>query len=129
MKANVTLPVDHTPDYYPSVKIHSGGCIEEIVNGPGLIARELVVGRNDTRMHLISIGALRHQQSKVNETDQIPMRRPQKASKRLAKQRRLGQKGPDADRPRTDVPSSKCRPYCSWRKIAIAFVPSESLNT
>lgn len=76
MKANVTFPVDHTPDYYLAVKVHSNGCIEEIFNGPGLIARELVRGRKDTKtnLHSISISALQKQQGKVKDTDKIPRR-------------------------------------------------------
>ncbi len=76
MKANVTFPVDHTPDYYLAVKIHSDGSIEEIFNGPGIIARDLIKGRKDTKtnLHSISIGALQRQQSKVQDVDRIRRR-------------------------------------------------------
>jgi hypothetical protein len=79
MKANVTFPVDHTPDYYLAVKISPEGYIEEIFNGPGAIARELVKDRKDTKtnLHSISIRALQKQQGKVKSTDRIPKRAPQ----------------------------------------------------
>jgi hypothetical protein len=76
MKANVTFPVDHTPDYYLAVKIHADGSIEEIFNGPGPIARELIKDRKDTKtnLHSISISALKKQQSKVKDIDKISRR-------------------------------------------------------
>lgn len=76
MKLNVTFPVDHTPDYYLAVKIHSDGGIEEIFNGPGPIARELIMGRRGTKtnLHSISISALKKQQIKVKESEKISKR-------------------------------------------------------
>lgn len=77
MKANVTFPVDHTPDYYLAVKIHPDGSIEEIFNGPGSIVRELIKGRKDTKtnLHSISIGALQKLQVQVDATKKILPRR------------------------------------------------------
>lgn len=76
MKANVTFPVDHTPDYYLAVKIHSDGRIEEIFNGPGPIVRELIKGRKDTKtnLHSLSISALQKLQVQVKVTDKIARR-------------------------------------------------------
>lgn len=88
MKANVTFPVDHTPDHYLAVKIHSDGCIEEIFNGPGPVARELIKGRKDTKtnLHSISIRALQKQQCKVKDTDKIPRRAVEAEVKRTPDQ-------------------------------------------
>lgn len=77
MKANVTFPVDHTPDYYLAVKIHPDGRLEEIFNGPGSIVRELIKGRKATKtnLHSISIGALGKVQGDVAATEKISLRR------------------------------------------------------
>ncbi|MBQ0960587.1 hypothetical protein KAK06_16655 [Ideonella sp. 4Y11] len=77
MKANVTFPVDHTPDYYLAVKIHPDGRLEEIFNGPGSIVREQIKGRKATKtnLHSISIGALRKVQGEVKATEKISLRR------------------------------------------------------
>jgi hypothetical protein len=76
MKTNVTFPVDHTPDHYLAVKINADGCIDEVFNGPGAIARELVKDRKDTKtnLHSISIRALQKQQGKVKDSERIPRR-------------------------------------------------------
>lgn len=77
MKANVTFPVDHTPDYYLAVKIHPDGRLEEIFNGPGSIVRALIKGRKATKtnLHSISIGALGKVQGDVAATEKISLRR------------------------------------------------------
>lgn len=76
MKANVTFPVDHTPNYYLAVKIHTDGCIEEVFNGPGSLVRELIKGRKDTKtnLHSISISALQKLQGQVQAAEKIPRR-------------------------------------------------------
>lgn len=76
MKENVTFPVDHTPDYYLAVKILRDGSLEEVFNGPGPIARELIQRRRATKtnLHSISISALKKQQSKVRDAEKIPLR-------------------------------------------------------
>lgn len=76
MKANVTFPVDHTPDHYLAVKIHPDGSIEEIFNGPGSMVRELIKGRKNTKtnLHSIAIGALQKLQGQVTESQKVLLR-------------------------------------------------------
>jgi hypothetical protein len=76
MKAALTFPVDHVPNYYLGIQVHSDGSFTEVFNGPGAIAWEAVRGRAPTKtnLHSIAIGALRKLQAKVQPEDRIPRR-------------------------------------------------------
>jgi len=76
MKDSLTFPVDHTPDYYVGIKIHSDGKFTEIFNGPGSIAREAVKNRKRTatNLHSVSINTLQRLNKNVQPEDRIPRR-------------------------------------------------------
>jgi hypothetical protein len=74
MKDSLTFPVDHIPDYYIGIKLHSDGSYDEIFNGPGEIAWEAVKNRKPTKtnLHSVTLSALRKLNTKVPDGDRIP---------------------------------------------------------
>jgi hypothetical protein len=76
MKKSLTFPVDHIPEYYLGLQIHQDGTFTEIFNGPGAIAKELIVGRKHPKnnQHSISIAALKKLNEKVGPSERIPKR-------------------------------------------------------
>jgi hypothetical protein len=76
MKASLTFPADHVPNYYLGVQIRSDGSFVEVFNGPGAIAWQAVKGRAipKTNLHSISIATLRKLQEAVDPKDRIPLR-------------------------------------------------------
>lgn len=76
MKASLTFPCDHIPDYYLGIKIHPDGTFTEIFNGPGSLAWEAVKNRQPTKtnVHNIAINALMHLNETVPSRDRIPRR-------------------------------------------------------
>ncbi len=73
MKDSLTFPVDHVPDYYLAIKIHSDGTFTEIFNGPGKIAAEAIKNRKPTKtnLHSVSLFALKKLNEKVICTQRI----------------------------------------------------------
>ena len=76
MKDSLTFPVDHIPDYYIGIKIHSNGTFTEVFNGPGAVAWEAVKNRKATKtnLHSVSTSALSKLSATVAESDRIPAR-------------------------------------------------------
>ena len=76
MKSSLTFPVDHVPDYYLGIQIHSDGKFTEVFNGPGSIAAKAVKNRKPTKtnLHSIGINALKLLNENVEESDRIPKR-------------------------------------------------------
>lgn len=76
MKNSLTFPVDHIPEYYIGIKIHSDGTYTEIFNGPGRIAWEAVKNRKPTKtnLHSISLYALQRLSEEVDENERISKR-------------------------------------------------------
>lgn len=76
MKASLTFPCDHIPDYYLGIKIHRDGTFTEIFNGPGSLAWEAVKNRQPTKtnLHNIAINALMRLNETVLSRDRIPRR-------------------------------------------------------
>ena len=76
MKASLTFPCDHTPDYYLGIKINVDGSIIEVFNGPGAIAGKLIRNRKATKTNLysISINTLLRLNESISEPDRIPRR-------------------------------------------------------
>jgi len=76
MKAALTFPVDHIPDYYLGIQIHQDGKFTEIFNGPGRIARKAVRGRKPTKtnLHSVTIAALKKLNEEVKPSERIPKR-------------------------------------------------------
>ena len=77
LKDSLTFPCDHIPDYYLGIKIHPDGSCQEIFNGPGEIAHELVKNRKQTmtNLHSITIESLLRQNETVREVDRVPERK------------------------------------------------------
>ena len=77
LKDSLTFPCDHIPDYYLGIKIHPDGSCQEIFNGPGEIAHELVKNRKQTKtnLHSITIESLLRQNETVREVDRVPERK------------------------------------------------------
>ena len=77
MKDSLTFPVDHIPDYYIGIKIHSDGSFSEIFNGPGLAAYEAIKNRAPTKtnLHSIPLSTLKKLNSGVNENERIKKRK------------------------------------------------------
>lgn len=73
MKNSLTFPCDHTPDFYPSIKIFSDGTYEEVFNGSGEIARKGILNRKPAKnnLHSISLSALRSLNETVPESQRI----------------------------------------------------------
>ena len=84
LKASLTFPCDHIPDYYLGIKILPDGSCLEIFNGPGTAAHELVKNRKSTKtnLHSISIGSLGKQNETVQDVDRIPKRLIRRSQKR-----------------------------------------------
>ena len=61
MKESLTFPCDHVPDFLLGIKIHIDGTIEEVFNGPGIDAKEIIKNRkiSKTNLHLIPIKKLK----------------------------------------------------------------------
>lgn len=76
MQDSLTFPVDHEPDYYLGIEIHSDGTFSEVFNGPARIAGKAVQNRKPTKtnLHSINIGALRRLNKEVRAGDRIPKR-------------------------------------------------------
>jgi len=76
MQDSLTFPVDHVPDYYLGIKIHSNGTFTEVFNGPGNVACEAVKNRKPTKtnLHSITIAALMRLNEKVSPSERIPKR-------------------------------------------------------
>lgn len=76
MQSSLTFPVDHVPDYYLGIQIHTDGNFTEVFNGPGRIARETVSSRKPTKtnLHCVPIAALKIANSRVTEQERIPRR-------------------------------------------------------
>ncbi|KHT63901.1 hypothetical protein RJ45_09365 [Photobacterium gaetbulicola] len=74
MKNSLTFPVDHIPEYYIGIKIHSDGTYDEIFNGPGSVAGEAVKNRKPTRnnLHSITLSALKKLSENVSARERIP---------------------------------------------------------
>jgi len=68
MKASLTFPADHIPNYYLGVQIHKDGTFTEVFNGPGALAWEAVRGRAAPKTNLdsVQIGALKTLQARVS---------------------------------------------------------------
>ena len=77
LKDSLTFPCDHIPDYYLGIKIHTDGSCQEIFNGPGKVAHELVKNRKQTKtnLHSIAIRSLLRQNETVREVDRVPERK------------------------------------------------------
>ena len=78
MQKTPTFPVDHVPDYYLALKLHTDGTFEEIFSGPGEIAAKAVLGRKarpKNNLHSVGIPALRKLQATVPESQRIRRRR------------------------------------------------------
>jgi len=73
MKDALTFPVDHVPDYYIGIQIHSDGNYSEVFNGPGSIAAESIKNRKPTKtnLHSVSLSALKRLNKTVPETERI----------------------------------------------------------
>ena len=69
-------PYYHIPDYYLGKKILPNGICPEIFNGLGIIARELVQNRKQTKtnLHSISTKSLMKQNEIIQDVDRIPKR-------------------------------------------------------
>ena len=76
LKDSLTFPCDHIPDYYLGIKILPDGVCQEIFNGPGIIAHELMKNRKQTKtnLHSISIKSLMKQNDTIQDVDRIPKR-------------------------------------------------------
>lgn len=76
MQDSLTFPVDHIPDYYLGIQIHSDGKFSEIFNGPGAIAREAIKSRKPTKtnFHSVSIVALKKLNATVQPSERISKR-------------------------------------------------------
>ena len=76
MQNSLTFPVDHVPDYYLGIQIHSDGTFTEVFNGPGCIARKSIESRKPTKtnLHSVTVSALKKLNVEVQEGDQIPRR-------------------------------------------------------
>lgn len=76
MKKSLTFPADHVPNYYIGVQVHANGSFTEVFNGPGAIAWEAVKTRAKpkTNLHSVAISTLAKLQSKVDESDKIPLK-------------------------------------------------------
>jgi len=76
MKASLTFPCDHIPDYYLGLKVHPDGTFTEIFNGPGSIAWRAIKNRQPTKtnLHNIAINALMRLNETVPSCDRIPRR-------------------------------------------------------
>ena len=83
MKQSLSFPVDHIPDYYLGIKIHSDGSFEEVFNGPGSIAWEAVKNRKPTKtnLHSVSVNSLARWSAKVQARDRIPLRAKKSAAR------------------------------------------------
>ena len=76
MKKSLTFPVDHIPQYYLGIKIHSDGSYTEIYNGPGKPVHDLIKDRAVTKNNLHSISVARL--AEINPTEpslRIPKRK------------------------------------------------------
>jgi len=73
LKDSLTFPCDHIPDYYLGIKILPDGSCQEIFNGPGKVAHELVKNRKQTKtnLHSISVKSLMKQNKTVQDVDRI----------------------------------------------------------
>jgi len=73
MKNSLTFPVDHIPELYIGIKVHSDGTYTEIFNGPGVIARKAIENRAPTKtnLHSVSLFALTKLNSTVSENDRV----------------------------------------------------------
>ena len=76
MKDSLIFPVDHVPEYYLGIQIHSDGTFSEVFNGPGQIAAKAIENRKPPRnnLHNIAINALKRLNKSVQESDRIPRR-------------------------------------------------------
>lgn len=76
MKKSLTFPVDHIPDYYIGIKIHSNGSYAEVFNGPGAIAWKAIKNRvpTKTNLHSITLSALEELNKTVKDSDRIKKR-------------------------------------------------------
>lgn len=76
LKDSLTFPCDHIPDFYLGIKILPDGICQEVFNGPGIVAHELVKNRKltKTNLHSISISSLMKQNETVHDVDRIPKR-------------------------------------------------------
>jgi len=76
MKKSLTFPVDHIPQFYIGIKVHSDGTYREIFNGPGVIAWEAVKNRKPTKtnLHSVTLSALQKLSKTVNDKDRIVKR-------------------------------------------------------
>ena len=76
MQNGLTFPVDHVPDYYLEILIHSDGTFTEEFNGPGWIAAKAVEKRKrpSNNQHRISLDALCRLNRTVQARDRIPRR-------------------------------------------------------
>ena len=76
LKDSLTFPCDHVPDYYLGIKILPDGNCQEIFNGPGKSAYELVKNRKSTKtnLHSISIKSLGQRNQSVRSEDRISKR-------------------------------------------------------
>jgi len=76
MKQSLTFPVDHIPNFYIGIKVHSNGTYSEIFNGPGATAWEAVKNRKPTKtnLHSITLSALQKLNERVSNSDRISKR-------------------------------------------------------
>ena len=76
MKESLTFPCDHVPDFLLGIKIHFDGTIEEVFNGPGIMAKEIIKNWkiSKTNLHLIPIKKLKSVNKEIPDKMRIPMR-------------------------------------------------------
>ena len=76
MKESLTFFCDHVPDFLLGIKIHVDGTFEEVFNGPGIIAKEIIKNRkiSKTNLHLIPIKKLKFVNKEIPDEMRIPLR-------------------------------------------------------
>lgn len=76
MKASLTFPCDHVPDFYLGIKINADGTFDEIFNGPGSVAALAIAKRqvSKTNLHSVTLTALKRLNALVQPEDRIPRR-------------------------------------------------------
>lgn len=79
MKASLTFPGNHVPDFYIGIKIESNGSFRTIFNGPGHIIAARLRGRKipKNNLHSISIKILEELNEGVPERQRIRRRSAQ----------------------------------------------------
>ena len=76
MKESLTFFCDHVPDFLLGIKIRVDGTFEEVFNGPGIIAKEIIKNRkiSKTNLHLIPIKKLKFVNKEIPDEMRIPLR-------------------------------------------------------